>query len=374
MLALASFSGAQSMNSGIAWNAPQIWSNDELNKAADELDKTTKEVTLNIIKKIVNAQNAKNLFIEYVDNGNYGSVLTRRSITDAFMHRIDQLDPNKNIVTFTTRKQNLLPFLIGQYGQYEHIVIDQNFSFKQDPSAIFVTRWVDWFLGRGIGVNQQDNYNMAPLGAAVSIGLVDTVQLLLTRGASLNSKISYEYGHGGKNLRTPSEIAKLVFDGTENDPQEQDLHKRMGEIQGILGRTTLGGRTLTRGKVLVLATAITLGAIYKWAIGSPKLKDDVLINNTAKSIFVARNGGQYQELKVGENLFKITPEDEIIAVKLTKDQATADLEVKLRLVQYSANRENNYLNLVISKSWVSWLWGRPLVASPHWTAKSQKAE
>ena len=80
MLALASFSGAQSMNSGIAWNAPQIWSNDELNKAADELDKTTKEVTLNIIKKIVNAQNAKNLFIEYVDNGNYGSVLTRRSM------------------------------------------------------------------------------------------------------------------------------------------------------------------------------------------------------------------------------------------------------------------------------------------------------
>ena len=305
------------------------------------------------------------------------------------LDRIDALDPSKDV-----------KFVGGTLVGYLIKTHTVDHEWNQNPLLL---TWVTWFLDRGVKPDALDVYGHPLLIEAIEKRRTDIVELLMSRGANPTLEIREKSGARG----TPLYYAQIKRDAGESGQKEivELLLKKptiIPSASSVAPTSTSSPapstqtitdtppaatqpsepkptpppssryKAFTRTKALLytVATAVTLSALYKWFTGSyAGTQEDILVNNTGKTIWVSRDNLPHDKIDPG-NTLTLQGVKNNVSISLKEKSVVSDLFIDL--AQDLEKRKDNSLNLFVSKNWLSWLFG-PLSASPHWVAKKHAA-
>jgi len=290
----------------------------------------------------------------------------------AILDRIDILSHQR------IRLGNICGEIVGALMKNHAVDYSEN---KQNANLL---TWVKWFLDRGLLPDALDAYGYPLLIEAIGKRRADIVDLLMSHGANPNLEVI----ESGRRRGTALHYAQEKCNAGEKG-QKEIVAILKGKPLAVLtpGAPTATGaaapsltsttapvtatpitslryKAFTRTQALwaTIAAAITLSAAYKWFTNSYTGKEEnILINNTGKTISVFRDKLPPDTVEPGKSL--TLEEVEELAIKLESDSVASELTIDLE--GHADKRKDHYLNLVISKNWLPWLFGT-LNASPRW--------
>jgi hypothetical protein len=163
-------------------------------------------------------------------------------------------------------------------------------------------------------------------------------------------------------------LQKIKTNLEQNQNNVNDYAEKIRYIESILNPKSFSFSRLKTAAGFI-AAAVTATALYQWFARTPGSAQtaDVLINNTGKTIFVS--DAQNKTVIVASKAVYQLPSGGTLSVKTNENLDEPDLIINLD--SYAYNRADQYLNISISKSWFSWLFGA-LRYSVRWTEKLQQ--